>query len=176
MRDLALSVVARVFRDFVDKCSSTSNDNETPASSVKIAVRKPSGGDAAFALDVVQVPYHVLQAALVVIGNWPGDKSIIDFGDVDAVDSTADLSTARTACIYLVQSLIVPAMPGNSGMQQPGAAGAVFTCNERRAVSVENVSDNCLRSNLVHVVYSNYVPIVPMLISFRTTTLFPLVN
>jgi len=176
LRDLALSVVARVFRDFVDKCSSTSNDNETPASSVKIAVRKPSGGDAAFALDVVQVPYHVLQAALVVIGNWPGDKSIIDFGDVDAVDSTADLSTARTACIYLVQSLIVPAMPGNSGMQQPGAAGAVFTCNERRAVSVENVSDNCLRSNLVHVVYSNYVPIVPMLISFRTTTLFPLVN
>ena len=169
LRDLTLSVVARVFRDFVDKCSSTctSNDDETPASSVKIAVRKPSGGDAAFALDVVQVPYHVLQAALVVVGNWPGDKGIIDFGDLDAVDSTADLSTARTACIYLVQSLIVPAMPGNSGMQQPGAAGAVFTCNERRAVSVENVSDNCLRSNLVHVAYSTCVSIVPMLISFR---------
>lgn len=139
LRDLTLSVVARAFRNFVDKDMSTSNGDWTSSSLVKIAVRKPTDGDADFALEVVQVPYHVLQAALVVIANWPGSEDM-QVVDAKAVVSAEDLSDAKIACAYLIQRLIVPPTSGSNGMQQLGAAGAVFASNERRAVTVENVS------------------------------------
>lgn len=141
LRDLTLSVVARVFRGFADKNLSSSNGAGPPISSVNIAIRRESSGEAKFALEAVQMPYHVLQAALVVIANWTGDEDIA-IGSETAVVSTEDLSEAKTACAYLIQSLIVPAtMYATRGMQQqPGAAGAVFASNERRAVTVENVS------------------------------------
>ena len=151
LRDLTLSVVARAFRNYVDKDMITCNGNGQSPSSVKIAIRKPSGGDADFALEVVQVPYHVLQAALVVIANWPGEEDI-HIGDTKAACSVEDLSDAKIACAFLIQSLIVPSTSGTSGMQQLGAAGAVFASNEKRAVTVENVSISILSvSQCAHV-------------------------
>ena len=77
--------------------------------------------------------------SLSVIGlNWK--VLILAMG---AISDSTDLSNANNACAYLVQCLIVPPLLKGTGIQLPGAAGAVFA-NGKRAVSVEQVSSDCM--------------------------------